>query len=106
MAQPGMAAKLHVSQGGRWYRYSWGREGPPIAPAQIVSNSANLHMVPANADVARALARIRPDDTVRINGWLIRIDGDDGSHWQSSLSRDDQGAGACELVLLCAIDAR
>lgn len=106
MAAPGMAEKLHVSQGGRWYRYQWDREGPPLAPALIVSNSANMHMVPADRGVAGALARVREGDTVRINGWLIRIDGDDGGHWQSSLSRDDEGAGACELILLCSIESR
>jgi hypothetical protein len=106
MAAPGMAEKLQVRQGGRWYRYRWGREGPPLAPSLIVSNSANMHMVPADAGVASALARVHEGDTVRINGWLIRIDGDDGGRWQSSLSRQDQGAGACELVLLCSIERR
>jgi len=47
--------------------------------------------------------RIGAGDVVRIDGWLIRIDGDEGWHWQSSLSREDSGAGACELVLVCSI---
>lgn len=106
MATPGLAKQLHVTQGGRWYRYEWGREGPPIAAAQIASHSANMHMVPSDASVARALARIDPGDVVRVNGWLIRIDGDNGWHWQSSLSRDDTGAGACELVYVCSIETR
>lgn len=106
MAEPGIAQKLHISQGSRWYRYEWGSEGPPMAPDQIVSHSSNMHMVPADPGVARMLARIREGDTVRVNGWLVRIDGDDGGHWQSSLSRDDRGAGACELVFVCAIESR
>jgi hypothetical protein len=62
-----------------------------------------MHMVPADATVARSLERIDAGDVVRVDGWLIRIDGDQGWHWQSSLSRDDSGRGACELVLVCSI---
>lgn len=106
MAEPGMAKRLEVRQGGRWYRYGWGGEGPPLAPDMIVHTSANMHMVPANADVARALAAVSADDVIRLRGWLVRIDGDNGWHWQSSLTRDDSGSGACELVLLCSIEKR
>lgn len=106
MAEPGMAEKLHIRQGGRAYRYEWGNEGPPMAPGQIVRNSANMHMVPADRGVARALAGVHAGDAVRVSGWLIRIDRDDGWRWQSSLSRDDSGAGACELVLVCSIESR
>ncbi len=106
MSAPGLAEKLQVTQGSRWYRYQWGSEGPPMAPDDIALNSSNMHMVPANKAVARALAGIAKDDTVRVDGWLIRIDGDDGGDWQSSLSRADRGRGACELVLLCSIQKR
>lgn len=106
MAEPGMAKRLQVSQGSRFYRYRWGSEGPPMAPDQIISHSANMHMVPADRIVARSLARINAGDVVRISGWLVRIDGDDGGHWQSSLSRDDSGAGACELIFVCSIQTR
>ena len=106
MAAPGIEQKLHISQGGRWYRYRWDDAGPPVAAEQIVRHSANMHMVPADRGVARALAGINAGDTVRIDGWLIRIDGDNGWHWQSSLSREDSGTGACELVLVCSIETR
>ncbi|MFA6985103.1 MAG: hypothetical protein WC213_02700 [Arenimonas sp.] len=106
MAEPGMAEKLNIRQGGRFYRYEWGNDGPPIAPEQIIRNSANMHMVPADRNVAQALDRIHAGDAVRVSGWLIRIDRDDGWRWQSSLSRDDSGPGACELVLVCSIEPR
>lgn len=106
MGEPGLARRLNVHQGGRWYRYGWGGEGPPMAPAEIVRNSANMHMVPVDRDVARALSSVAADDIVRIRGWLVRIEGDNGWRWQSSLSRDDSGPGACELVLVCSIEKR
>ncbi len=104
MSEPGMADRLQVSQGGRWYRYRWGGDGPPIAPQAIALNSANMHMVPADAAVARRLDQVHAGDVVTLRGWLIRIDDPSGWHWQSSLTREDQGDGACELVLVCAIE--
>ena len=104
MSEPGLAERLNVSQGGRWYRYRWGGEGPPMSPDAIARNSSNMHMVPIDAGVARRLDRVREGDLVRVHGWLVSIDSADGWRWQSSMSRDDTGAGACELVLVCAIE--
>jgi len=106
MSAPGLAEQLDVSQGGRWYRYRWDGDAPPLPLAQIARHSANMHMVPADAGVARDLARVRAGDRVRLDGWLLRIDADDGWHWRSSMSRSDVGSGACELVLVCAISAQ
>lgn len=103
MSRPGLAQRLDVSQGSRWYRYRWGGEGPPIPPGDIALNSANMHIVPGSPQVAAALDRVSEGDLVRLDGWLIRIDADDGFRWQSSLTRNDVGAGACELVLVCSI---
>jgi hypothetical protein len=106
MAAPGLAEALDVSQSGRWYTYRWDADSPPLAPKQIARHSANMHLVPADARIADALARVHAGDTVRLEGWLVRIERDDGWKWSSSLRRDDTGAGACELVYVCALQAR
>ncbi len=106
MKDMAIAEKLDVSQGGRWFHYQWGPEGPPIPLPEIISHSANMHMIPSDGTVAEALAHVRAGQTVRLQGWLVRIDGDDGWHWQSSLTRDDSGGGACELVYVCSLDTR
>ena len=104
MAAEGMAEQLHVSQSSRWYRYRWGPGAPPLPPATIARTSANMHLVPADASIARRIDATRAGQVVTLHGWLVRIDEPDGWHWQSSLSRDDTGSGACELLLVCAID--
>lgn len=106
MAEEGMAERLSVSQGGRWYRYRWGSDGPPLPPAQIVRNSANMHMIPADESVAEALDAVHAGDTVEVHGWLVRIERDDGWKWKSSTSRSDSGDGSCELVYVCRIETR
>jgi len=105
MADPAVLARLDIRQSGRWYFFRWHGNAPPIPLEDIVRSSANMHIVPANAQVAAALEAIRPGQHVRIDGWLIRID-DGNWHWISSLRRDDSGNGACELVYACAIRAR
>ena len=106
MSAPGLAGRLQVSQGGRWYRYRWGGEGPPLAPSEIALNSANMHMVPADAAIAARLAMVHAEQAVRIDGWLVNIDGDDGWRWRTSTTRADAGTGACEVVLVCALHFR
>lgn len=103
MGDDAVLARLSLSQGGRWYHYRWQGE-PPIPADDIRRSSANMHIVPGDDRVAAALARVEAGQRVRIDGWLIQIDGDGGNwHWRSSLTREDSGGGACELVYACAI---
>ena len=102
MADDDVLARLQIRQGGRWYRYSW-RGEPPIPRGEIARSSANMHMIPADDGVAKALARVGRDERVRIEGWLVEVQADDGWRWRSSLTRDDEGQGACEVVYVCAV---
>lgn len=105
MTDPAVYEPLEITQSGRWYRYRWDSDGPPIPLDEIVSSSANMHMVPANDTVARALANVRAGQMVRVQGWLIDVRDDEGWRWTSSLTRDDSGDGACELVYVCALSS-
>lgn len=102
MREEPVLARLDISQSSRWYRYRW-RGEPPIPRAEIVRSSANMHLVPSDAQTAAALRRVRAGDDVRIDGWLVEINAPDGWRWRSSLSREDSGGGACELIYVCSI---
>jgi hypothetical protein len=101
MTEDAVLSRLKISQSSRWYRYRW-KDAPPIPLQDIIRSSANMHMIPADDAVAAALRRIERGDHVRIDGWLVQIDGKDW-RWRSSLTRDDSGGGACELVYVCSI---
>lgn len=101
MTEDAVLEQLDISQGGRWYHYRW-KQQPPIPLDEIVRSSANMHMIPADDTVATALDRIERGQRVRIDGWLVQIDAERW-RWRSSLSREDSGGGACELVLVCAV---
>ena len=96
MARPDILAKVSISQSGRFYY--WHVDEFPIPRRDIETHSANMHMVPASADIERTLKAIRPGQTVRFSGYLIEARATDGWRWRSSLTREDTGAGACELV--------
>ena len=102
MDDDAVLAKLDVSQSSRWYHYRW-RGDPPIPLQEIIVSSANMHMIPADATVATSLHAVKPGQHVRIDGWLVQVDANDGWHWRSSLTRDDTGGGACEVVYVCSI---
>ena len=93
---------LAIDQSNRWYHYRW-QGAPPIPVPEIISSSANMHIIPSNDAIAKELARVRKGDRVRIDGWLVQANAPDGWRWRSSLTRDDSGGGACEVVYVCSI---
>jgi hypothetical protein len=103
MSDSAVIDALEISQSARFFSYRW-RSVPPIPLAEIVRSATNLHAIPADATVRRALARIRVGDIVELRGRLVEANRADGWRWRSSLSREDSGAGACELMLIESID--
>ncbi len=104
MSDSAVLARLEITQSARFYSYRW-RDQPPLPPAEIVRSSANVHLIPADDAVARALDRIRVGALIRLRGQLVRATRADGWHWVSSLTREDSGAGACELLYVREVEA-
>jgi hypothetical protein len=102
MRDAAVLARLTITQSARWYRYRYSDQ-PPIPQAEIDRSAANMHMIPGSEAIASALARVEAGERVRIDGWLVEAQAPDGWRWRSSTSREDTGAGACELVYVCAV---
>jgi len=98
MSDDEVLSDLSITQMARYYM--WSGHPLPLEPAQIVTNSANMHMIPATDAVRGELLRVRRDDVVRFSGSLVRVEGAGGWTWTSSLSRRDTGGGSCEVVLV------
>lgn len=102
MADDKVLSQLKISQSSRWYYYRWDNE-PPLPPPEIARSSANMHLIPATDAVAKALTRVKRNDRVRIDGWLVEAQKPDGWRWRSSTVREDTGASSCEVVYVCSI---
>lgn len=94
--------ELSISQSGRWYEYTW-RSEPPLDPGTIATHSANTHCLPANATVRSQLLAVRRHDLVTLEGYLVEVTGPEGFRWRSSLTREDTGGGACEIMWISSV---
>lgn len=70
----------------------------PIPAPEITSQSANMHLIPADDGVLHRLRSVSEGDIIELRGSLVEVTSADGWHWRSSLSRTDEGDGACELM--------
>ena len=95
MSDEAVVQNIDISQSGRWYR--WRARDPSIKLRDISLHSSNMHLIPADDAVADLIDDVRVGQIVDLSGYLVRVDGEDGWRWISSLSREDTGAGACEL---------
>jgi hypothetical protein len=96
MSDQAVLDAFDISQSGRFY--FWHVKQFPIPRREIETHSANMHMIPATEDVERRLLRVRAGQLVTLAGYLVDARGPNGWHWRSSLTREDTGDGACELV--------
>ncbi|WP_430009305.1 hypothetical protein [Methylophaga lonarensis] len=102
MSDEAVLEHIEISQSGRWYR--WRTQNFPIPRRAIERQSANMHLVPADNAVLQTLKQIQPGQVIALQGKLIRVDAADGWHWKSSLTREDTGHGACELVYVTGLN--
>jgi len=91
--------ELRIRQSGRCYfwRPHFGHAFP-IPMKEVISHSANMHMIPANDEIRKTLEDVRTGEVVDLKGYLVLVTRPGGWRWKSSLSRTDTGMGACEIV--------
>jgi hypothetical protein len=95
MSDEGVLRNIDISQSGRFG--FWRVKEFPIPEREIETSAANMHLIAADRNIERQISQVRRGQVVHMRGYLVRADASDGWHWISSLSREDTGAGACEL---------
>lgn len=99
MSDPAVDEWIHWRQSGRWYYYNWDGDSPYKGNA-IRDQSANVHIIPATENLAQALQLVHQGDVVYLKGRLVDVEvtlNGREMYAQSSLTRKDSGAGACEI---------
>ncbi len=100
LADPTIQNMIEFSQRNRWYFYRYPQSFPK-SKQFIIEQSANTHTIPATENIKRALKHIIIGDNVKIEGFLVKINGQKNGRkywWKSSLSRKDTGNNSCELL--------
>lgn len=98
MSDNSVLDRIEISQSGRFY--FWRVQELPIPRREIETSSANVHLIAADSSIERQLERVRKGQVVQLRGRLVEAEANDGWKWKSSLTRDDTGAGACELLFV------
>ena len=88
--------QIEITQRDRWYE--WHVRTFPIPRRSIETSSANMHIIPADDPVDDVLGSLKRGNVIRFSGYLVEVAAKDGWKWRSSLTRDDVGQGACEVV--------
>jgi hypothetical protein len=101
MSDEAILDEIDISQSGRFYY--WRVKEFPIPRKEIERNSANMHLIPASDEVEDVLDGIRVGQVVLLTGQLVSIEGPGNWRWKSSLTRNDTGHGACEVIYVTEV---
>jgi len=98
---------IKISQSSRWYYYRYEDRRKLKFPAKHIPRySANMHLIAADKSIQKKLNKIRKNDIVSLEGFLVRATKKDGYTWMSSMSRHDTGDNSCELVYVTHVNVR
>ena len=99
MSDTAVLEKLDISQSNRFYHWRYWGQKPPVPDGEIITHSANTHIIPADKTVLNRLKSLRKGSVVSMSGFLVEATNPRVARpWRSSLTRDDTGDGACELM--------
>jgi hypothetical protein len=98
MSDSAIIKQLKISQSGRFYFWQFDSEAIRARIPQIVASSANMHVIGATERVQAVIDRVRVGELISFEGKLVDVSRGDGWAIKTSLSRDDSGAGACEII--------
>jgi len=105
MSDQSVIDELKISQRTRFYYWKTKGNSFPVPRDRIEHNSANMHMIPSNKEIEKTLKSISKSDIISFEGYLVDVSKKEGSFtWNSSMTRNDTGGGACEVVYLTALN--
>jgi hypothetical protein len=104
MSDTAVLDHFRITQGSRFFTIYPDEEAIDLDIA--LHAAANMHLIPASSLVLRRLKKVRAGNIVRLQGFLVNASRDDGYTWNSSLTRNDTGNGACELFYVESVESR
>ena len=99
-AEPEIARTISVNQYDRFL--NWKMDHVPVPQKQAMMIVSNMHIIPANPQIAKQITQVKRGDLVRLKGDLVEVK-DKDLVWTSSLTPTDTGDGACEVFRVSSI---
>lgn len=99
-AEPEIARHITVNQYDRFL--NWKMDRVPVSKEKAMQMVSNMHIIPANPQIAKAIKNVQRGDLVRLKGELVEVK-DKDLVWTSSLTPTDTGDGACEVFRVNSI---
>jgi hypothetical protein len=108
MSIAGVLNELKITQRGRFLLYtSKDKNGElPLEYEQLNRSASNNHCLPANDAVRSQLLAIKRHDLASLEGYLVEVTAADGGVWRSSLTREDEDGGACEILWVTSVSRK
>jgi hypothetical protein len=104
LAKPEISKHITYSQDDRDYSYK-SDKSCPVDSNYINLHSSNNHIIPADSNVEKAINSIKQNSIVRLEGYLVNVDGDDDKSYNtaSSLTRTDAGKEGAEVFYVQSV---
>jgi hypothetical protein len=96
MSDEAVLDQLRIKQANRAFYYEW-RGTPPLPKNTMREHASNMHLIAATEDISRRIRNLRKGTLAEFEGYLVNARNAEGMTWNTSLSRQDEGNGACEL---------
>ncbi|HKE93005.1 MAG TPA: hypothetical protein VKB34_01755, partial [Povalibacter sp.] len=104
MSDSAVLGHFRITQGVRFFTIYPDEDAIDLDSA--LRASANMHLIPATRYVRDRLKSVRAGNVVHMQGMLVNASRTDGYTWNTSLTRADTGAGACELFYVESVQVR
>ena len=100
LAEPEHREHVHFSiQAARWCSISWD-SSIGLDEGYVDSHFANIHVIPVNENVLKALKSVKTEQSIHVEGFLVNVYRHEKCIWRTSLSRTDSD---CEFLYLTKI---
>jgi hypothetical protein len=100
MSGNAMLDELDLSESKRELRETVRAEYEGMDYGYVLRHSSNNHVIPLDAGIESQLLALRVGQVVELQGDLVDAHSDDGWHANTSLTREDEGQGSCEVMLV------
>lgn len=102
--EPSILKSIHIDQFSRRFSWQLNEEVGGLSIDEAVVSMANTHFIPKDQAMFEKMKQVHQGDVLQVRGYLVDIEVGGRYEVDTSLSRDDTGDGACEILWVEALE--